>query len=234
MSPPRWESPGPAQANGSTAGDATARSASTIGPRPHTPAPMQHHPTSSDGSRRGEGTTSGPPSGSPASYAPLASAFTRRTVSRHLARLGLGRRRFIDPNGENNRQPGKIIARWPGHMAHLDVEKVGRIPNGGRLPCTGQGLVRRPRDQPHPQCRHRQRRLLPIRRLRTDHRQPDSAPEDKALHPSAQRQSRALPTHPGRRTTTGHTALPAASRQPRGFAKASPTSSPPTPSCMRP
>ena len=155
----------------------------------------------------------------------------RRTVSRHLARLGLGRRRFIDPNGENNRQPGKIIARWPGHMAHLDVEKVGRIPNGGRLPCTGQGLVRRPRDQPHPPCRHRrQRRLLPIRRLRTDHRPPDSAPEDKALHPSAQRQSRALPTHPGRRTTTGHTALPAASRQPRGFAKASPTSSPPTPS----
>lgn len=134
------------------------------------------------------------------------------------------------PQRGNNRQPGKIIARWPGHMAHLDVKKVGRIPNGGRLPCTGQGLVRRPRDQPHPPCRHRQPRLLLIRRLRTDHRQPDSAPEDKALHPAAQRQSRALPTHPGRRTTTGHTALPAASRQPRGFAKASPTSSPPTPS----
>ncbi|SDZ51973.1 leucine-zipper of insertion element IS481 [Saccharopolyspora shandongensis] len=29
----------------------------------------------------------------------------RRTVSRHLARLGLGKRRFIDPNGENNRRP---------------------------------------------------------------------------------------------------------------------------------
>jgi Integrase core domain len=29
------------------------------------------------------------------------------------------------------RIPGKIIARWPGHMAHLDVKKVGRIPDGG-------------------------------------------------------------------------------------------------------
>ncbi len=33
--------------------------------------------------------------------------------------------------GENNRKPGKIIARWPGHMVHLDVKKVGRIPDGG-------------------------------------------------------------------------------------------------------
>ncbi|MBT2675869.1 IS481 family transposase [Streptomyces sp. ISL-14] len=55
----------------------------------------------------------------------------RRTVSRHLTRLGLGERRFIDPGGENNRKPGKIIARWPGHMVHLDVKKVGRIPDGG-------------------------------------------------------------------------------------------------------
>ncbi len=55
----------------------------------------------------------------------------RRTVSRHLSRLGLGHRRFLDPTGENNRKPGKITARWPGHMAHLDVKKVGRIPDGG-------------------------------------------------------------------------------------------------------
>lgn len=54
-----------------------------------------------------------------------------RTVTRHLTRLGLGRRRFIDPGGDNNRKPGKIIARWPGHMVHLDVKKVGRIPEGG-------------------------------------------------------------------------------------------------------
>lgn len=55
----------------------------------------------------------------------------RRTVTRHLTRLGLGHRRFLDPTGQPNRQPGKIIARWPGHMVHLDVKKVGRIPDGG-------------------------------------------------------------------------------------------------------
>lgn len=55
----------------------------------------------------------------------------RRTVTRHLGRLGLGQRRFIDPCGDSNRTPGKISARWPGHMVHLDVKKVGRIPDGG-------------------------------------------------------------------------------------------------------
>lgn len=55
----------------------------------------------------------------------------RRTVTRHLTRLGLGRRRFLDPTGQANRVPGRITARWPGHMVHLDVKKVGRIPDGG-------------------------------------------------------------------------------------------------------
>ncbi|MDF6103111.1 IS481 family transposase [Gordonia hongkongensis] len=63
--------------------------------------------------------------------ADLGFTINRRTVTRHLARLGLGRRRFIDPGGDNNRKPGKINARWPGHMVHLDVKKVGRIPDGG-------------------------------------------------------------------------------------------------------
>lgn len=61
----------------------------------------------------------------------LGFSINRRTVTRHLTRLGLGRRRFIDPGGVNNRKPGKINARWPGHMVHLDVKKVGRIPDGG-------------------------------------------------------------------------------------------------------
>lgn len=55
----------------------------------------------------------------------------RRTVTSQLSRLGLGRRRFIDPGGQSNRKAGVIIARWPGHMVHLDVKKVGRIPDGG-------------------------------------------------------------------------------------------------------
>lgn len=33
----------------------------------------------------------------------------RRTVTRHLTRLGLGQGRFIDPSGHSNRKPGKII-----------------------------------------------------------------------------------------------------------------------------
>lgn len=61
----------------------------------------------------------------------LGFVINRRTVSRHLARVGLGKRKFIDPSGESNRKPGTITARWPGHMVHLDVKKVGRIPDGG-------------------------------------------------------------------------------------------------------
>ncbi|GHH27494.1 hypothetical protein GCM10018780_82880 [Streptomyces lanatus] len=64
---------------------------------------------------------------------------SRRTVSRHLAQLGLNRRRFIDPNGASNREPQKIIARRPGHMAHVDVKKVGRIPDGGGWRVHGRG-----------------------------------------------------------------------------------------------
>ena len=56
---------------------------------------------------------------------------SRRTISRILLQLGLNRRRFIDPNGESNREPQRIIAERPGHMVHVDVKKVGRIPDGG-------------------------------------------------------------------------------------------------------
>lgn len=58
-------------------------------------------------------------------------AISRRTITRHLALLGLNRRRFIDPNGETNREAKTITAKRPGHMVHLDVKKVGRIPDGG-------------------------------------------------------------------------------------------------------
>jgi transposase InsO family protein len=58
-------------------------------------------------------------------------AINRRSVTRHLTRLGSGKRKFIDPGRHSNRKPGKITARWPGHLMHLDVKKVGRIPDGG-------------------------------------------------------------------------------------------------------
>lgn len=56
---------------------------------------------------------------------------SRRTITRLLAQLGLNRRRFIDPNGDSNREPQKITAERPGHMVHIDVKKTGRIPDGG-------------------------------------------------------------------------------------------------------
>ncbi|MBB4930668.1 transposase [Lipingzhangella halophila] len=65
----------------------------------------------------------------------------RRTVTRHPARLGLARRRFIDPAGASNRAPGRITAHWPGHMVHLDVKKVARIPDGGGCRMRGRDSV---------------------------------------------------------------------------------------------
>jgi transposase InsO family protein len=53
------------------------------------------------------------------------------TVARWLRRLGISRRRDIDPTGASNRVVKAITARYPGHMVHLDVKKVGRIPDGG-------------------------------------------------------------------------------------------------------
>lgn len=66
-------------------------------------------------------------------------AIGRRAVSRQLLALGLNRRKFIDPNGDSNREPRKINARRPGHMVHIDVKKVGRIPDGGGWRVHGRG-----------------------------------------------------------------------------------------------
>jgi transposase InsO family protein len=64
---------------------------------------------------------------------------SRRTVNRVLLNLQLNRRRFIDPTGDTNREPRQIVARHPGHMVHLDVKKVGRIPDGGGWRVHGRG-----------------------------------------------------------------------------------------------
>lgn len=61
------------------------------------------------------------------------------TVSRILRRHGLNRLDHLDVDGEPLRQPGKITARYPGHMIHLDVKKVGRIPDGGGWRVHGRG-----------------------------------------------------------------------------------------------
>lgn len=64
---------------------------------------------------------------------------SRRTVSRHLIALGLNRRRYIDTDGQTNRTPQSITARRPGDMVHVDVKKVGRIPDGGGWRVHGKG-----------------------------------------------------------------------------------------------
>lgn len=66
-------------------------------------------------------------------------AISRRTVTRHLHHLGLNRRNFIDPTGDTNRTPRTITARRPGHTVHVDVKKVGRIPDGGGWWAHGKG-----------------------------------------------------------------------------------------------
>lgn len=53
------------------------------------------------------------------------------TVTRWLHRLGLNRLDHLDIDGEPLRKPGMIKAGWPGHMIHIDIKKIGRIPEGG-------------------------------------------------------------------------------------------------------
>lgn len=55
-----------------------------------------------------------------------------RTVGRWLHRAGISRLPDLAPTGEDLRQrPQKITARGPGHMVHLDVKKIGKIPEWG-------------------------------------------------------------------------------------------------------
>ena len=61
------------------------------------------------------------------------------TVGRWFVRLGINRRRDLDPDGATNRRPHRIVARFPGHMVHLDVKKVGKIPDGGGWRVHGKG-----------------------------------------------------------------------------------------------
>ncbi len=63
-----------------------------------------------------------------------------RTVGRWLHRLGISRLRDLTPSGEDLRHPPRRIrAGWAGHMIHLDVKKLGRIPDGGGWWAHGRG-----------------------------------------------------------------------------------------------
>lgn len=105
-------------------------SACTTGPPHLTANPPPHRARQWSGSSRCAETTSGPQHESPSNSAKPVHAVSRRTITRHLAHLGLNRRRFIDPHGHTTRKPRTITARRPGHMVHIDVKKGGRTPDG--------------------------------------------------------------------------------------------------------
>lgn len=53
--------------------------------------------------------------------------------------LGISRLRDLDVTGTLNRAPRRLHAREPGHMVHLDVNKIGAIPEGGGWRVHGRG-----------------------------------------------------------------------------------------------
>lgn len=62
------------------------------------------------------------------------------TIYRVLVRHGVSRLRDIDPSGEDLREP-VVRYEWakPGDMIHVDVKKIGRIPDGGGWRVHGRG-----------------------------------------------------------------------------------------------
>jgi transposase InsO family protein len=70
-----------------------------------------------------------------------------RTVSRVLARHGLPRLALLDPiTGELIRASKATTVRYererPGELVHMDVKKLGRIPDGGGWRVHGRGIPR--------------------------------------------------------------------------------------------
>lgn len=50
----------------------------------------------------------------------------------------MNRRKFLDPNGEVTREP-QVPRSPPRATVHIDVKKVGRIPDGGGERAHGRG-----------------------------------------------------------------------------------------------
>lgn len=72
---------------------------------------------------------------------------SRRTITRLLAQLGLNRRKFIDPNGESNREPQRISAVMPqrGGSGGWPGGRYGRVSRPYPVGF-GCSLVERQRD----------------------------------------------------------------------------------------
>lgn len=74
-----------------------------------------------------------------------------RTVSRIVARAGLPRLAELDPmTGERIRASKTTAVRYererPGELVHMDVKKLGRIPDGGGWRALGRDVADRHRD----------------------------------------------------------------------------------------
>ncbi len=62
------------------------------------------------------------------------------TIHRVLVRRGISRLRDLDITGEHLRRPARRYEyRVPGEMIHIDVKKLGRIPDGGGWRRHGKG-----------------------------------------------------------------------------------------------
>ncbi len=61
----------------------------------------------------------------------LVASITCGTIGRRLTRLGISVAAGLHPDlGDPRRPPERIHAAWPGHMVHLSVKKVSKIPDG--------------------------------------------------------------------------------------------------------
>jgi len=75
------------------------------------------------------------------------------TIHRVLVRRGISRLRDLDITGEQLREPAHRYEHpVPGHMIHIDVKKIGRIPDGGGWRRHGKGTDahRASKRQPRP------------------------------------------------------------------------------------
>jgi transposase InsO family protein len=75
------------------------------------------------------------------------------TIHRVLVRLGISRLRDLDVTGDQVRQPARRYEHpVPGAMVHVDVKKLGRIPDGGgwRVHGRGSDAHRASKRQPRP------------------------------------------------------------------------------------
>src|SRR3954471_13187835 len=156
-SPRRWVFLASACGPGSPATPRRGRPAWRIGPAARTPARRAHRPRWKTASSRCATASAGGRTGSPPSPAAppppgrggwLAAGLgvPPRTVSRVLARRRQPPLSALDPmTGEVIRSSKHTATRYerdrPGELAHMDVKKLGRIPDGGGWRAHGRAAV---------------------------------------------------------------------------------------------